>query len=546
MSDSFDLVSRPWIRVRSASGVEEVSLREVFARAHQLTSLAGELVTQDAAILRLLLAILHRAVGSGPGHPVEWWKVMWEAPALPTEAIDRYLDRWADRFNLLDDHAPFLQVAGLSAAKTSGLVKLVSDVPDGEGAKLFTTRAGPELESLSLSEAARWLVHCQAFDPSGIKTGMHGDPRVKGGKGYPIGTGWAGRCGLVIAEGRDLKETLLLNLVLGTTDSDARPDLPVWERAPLGPGVERRHSEPLGPVDLLTWPARRVLLRRSEAQLGRVTDVLLGNGDRLEIVNRHRLEFMSGWRRSANQEKTHGVPTYMPRAHDPSRQLWRGMAAVLAKQTPMGAVANDPAQHLPPAVIEWLARLTREEALPPWAPIRIRAVGVSYGTQDASVDSLYDDTLTMQAGLADDDSLRQTVIDATLCAEGAVWNAVGQLGANLALAAGRDVEGPRERAREAGYDRLSHPYAGWLAGLRPDSDPDEALVEWQRTVRSVLGALGQELIDQAGEAAVFGRQAGGRHVDIGLASRWFVGSLRKVLPGAFSVPTSSMKESTNG
>lgn len=324
-------------------GVRDVSLRECFAEAHVIRALAGEVATQDAAILRLLLAILHRSVADLPEYAVDVWRGLWAAPTLPLVAIDQYLDRVEGRFNLFDDVAPFLQVADLSAAKTSGLVKLVADVPDG--APFFTTRAGVELESLSLSEAARWLVHVQAFDPSGIKTGMQGDPRVKGGKGYPIGTGWVGRCGLIIAEGVTLKDTLLLNLVLGTGESDAEPDLPVWERKPLGPGPEHRHPEPLGPIDLLTWPARRVRLVRSPDQPGRVIDVLLGNGDRLEVANRHRLEFMSGWRRSRNQEKTHGVPTYMPRGHDPSRRLWRGWPGSLRKMRAQVRFATSQQQH---------------------------------------------------------------------------------------------------------------------------------------------------------------------------------------------------------
>ena len=507
----FNLITEPWIRVRDGEGVRDVSLRECFAEAHTIRALAGEIVTQDAAILRLLLAILHRSVAGMPGYAVDVWRGLWEAPMLPLAAITDYLDRVAGRFNLFDDTAPFLQVAGLSANGTLGLVKLIADVPDG--APFFTTRAGPELESLSLPESARWLVHAQAFDPSGIKTGMHGDPRVKQGKGYGIGTGWAGRCGLIIAEGETFKETLLLNLVLGTGESDAEPDLPVWERKPLGPGPEHRHPEPLGPVDLLTWPARRVRLVRSPDQPERVVDVLLGIGDKLEVANRQRLEFMSGWRRNPTQEKAHGVPTYMPRAHDPSRRLWRGMAGVLAQAPSAGAVRNEPQPSLPPQVIEWLSQLAGN-GLPPDVAITMRAVGTSYGPKDSSIVDVYDDELSLTVAVASEPTLRQTVIDATLCAEDAVWKGLGQLGSNLAVAVGRAVDGPRERAREAGYDRLEPAYAAWLAQLGPGSDPEAALAEWQKMVRSVLVPIGNDLVTRAGKAAIFGRNVDGRHIEL--------------------------------
>ena len=39
--------------------IEEVSLITVFEQAHLYTDLAGELATQNVAMLRLLLAVLH-------------------------------------------------------------------------------------------------------------------------------------------------------------------------------------------------------------------------------------------------------------------------------------------------------------------------------------------------------------------------------------------------------------------------------------------------------------------------------------------------------
>ena len=104
----FNLITEPWIRVRDGEGVRDVSLRECFAEAHVIRALAGEVATQDAAILRLLLAILHRSVADLPEYAVEVWRGLWAAPTLPLVAIDQYLDRVEGRFNLFDDVAPFL------------------------------------------------------------------------------------------------------------------------------------------------------------------------------------------------------------------------------------------------------------------------------------------------------------------------------------------------------------------------------------------------------------------------------------------------------
>ena len=60
MEPEFNLLDEPWIRVRHPDcSVEEVSLKTLFAHAHEYEDLAGETPAQDLAMLRLLLAVLH-------------------------------------------------------------------------------------------------------------------------------------------------------------------------------------------------------------------------------------------------------------------------------------------------------------------------------------------------------------------------------------------------------------------------------------------------------------------------------------------------------
>ena len=55
----FNLIDEPWILVRKNSGeTTEVSLLDALTHAHEYDALAGELPTQDVAILRLMLAVL--------------------------------------------------------------------------------------------------------------------------------------------------------------------------------------------------------------------------------------------------------------------------------------------------------------------------------------------------------------------------------------------------------------------------------------------------------------------------------------------------------
>jgi len=62
----FDLTERPWLRALRLDGSEvDLSLREVFQQAPGLLRLVGDLPTQEFALFRLLLAILHDTV-DGP------------------------------------------------------------------------------------------------------------------------------------------------------------------------------------------------------------------------------------------------------------------------------------------------------------------------------------------------------------------------------------------------------------------------------------------------------------------------------------------------
>ena len=72
----FNLLDEPWIKVMKRDGtIDEVSLITVFEQEHLYTDLAGELATQNVAVLRLLLAVLHtvfsRVDEHGEDAPIE-------------------------------------------------------------------------------------------------------------------------------------------------------------------------------------------------------------------------------------------------------------------------------------------------------------------------------------------------------------------------------------------------------------------------------------------------------------------------------------------
>ncbi|MFE2302668.1 type I-E CRISPR-associated protein Cse1/CasA [Streptomyces sp. NPDC059445] len=526
---SFDLTDKRWIGVlRSDGSQDELSLREVFAQAGSLRRLVGDLPTQEFALIRMLLALAHD-VFDGP-RDIDHWDDLRSDPDC-FAPVPAYLDRHRERFDLLHPQTPFFQTAGLRTAKDEvfPLNRMVADVPNGE--PFFTARM-PGVEHLSFAEAARWVVHAHAYDTSGIKTGAVGDDRVKGGKVYPLGTGWAGALGGIFVEGDTLRETLLLNLVAADTGEldIASDDRPAWRREPCEPGSAPRSAT--GPRDLYTWQSRRLRLHHDGQH---VHGVVLGYGDPLASRNTHQREPLTSWRRSKAQEKKLGqVPVYLPREHDPARAAWRGLESLVADRTET-MQGQEAASYLRPGVLEWIARLVSDGQLQRNYLVRARVIGAVYGTQQSVIDDIVDDHLAMPVILLhrQDRSYARQAIGAAEDADRAV-RALGDLAADLARATGSEQEGPQATARQMGFDALEEPYRRWLASMAEAGDPFTQRQQWQRSVRQLVARLGDQLVEAAGDAAWQGRtvtdkKGGTLWLSAGLADTWFRGHLARAL-----------------
>lgn len=547
MTDAFNLWDEPWIGVRDAAGVtSEVSLTQLFAQSDSYAALAGDIGTQDACVLRLLLAILMRSLDAEKSRDElqDDWSQWWANRSLPVDAVWAYRKRVHDRFDLCDPVAPFMQVGGMESisGKTSGLAKLMADVPDG--ASPFSMRDGAVLKPLTLPEAARWLLHCQSFDASGIKTGMKGDARVKGGKSYPIGVGLTGAMGLVIAEGNTLTETLLLNLNLNMM-SDI--DSVVWERPPQEPGADRAHPVPTGPADMFTWPSRRIRLVTGDEG---VSDVLIANGDKVDVANQMRLEPMSAWKLKSGKKDV-----YVPRTHMASRQMWRGLAPLLARDPTPG-----PHGEVTLPLVNWLTELKQWGYLDPAHTVRLRTVGLDYKFPERSVIlGMVDDSLTMAVGAVGDPQMVAVIEHAAQVADaGAV--AVGDLSRDLAFVAGlytnpsanKSLVGAlRATGRERAYAALDPAFRQWITAQTAADMSKDNEATWYRTVWARLNSLGQELCREAGSRSVRGRQLSvdasfmpGEPVDTAWCWGRFQSNLAKATSDEPSITTATKKERT--
>jgi CRISPR system Cascade subunit CasA len=542
VNPEFNLIDDPWIQAQQLDGtVDLLSISGLLQNAHKYSRLTGDLPTQSLPILRLILAIVHRAI-EGPVDR-QAWEELWDAKCLPTEPIADYLKRHRHRFDLFHPETPFYQVAGLNKKNPElGLAAFIADVPTGN--PKYATRTAEGLERMGFGEAARWLVHCHAFDVAGIKGAADGDTRAKKGKSYSIGPGSLGRLGAVYPEGDNLAETILLNLIPDHRlykGGEANPaDVPVWERDPHGPAPEPRRDEsnPYGPIDLYTWQSRRL---RLVAEDSHVTGALICQGDRLELRDQFDNEPMTVWRRSRVQErKLKEAEVYLPRRHDPTRAIWRGLAAML-RAFPERSTRG--IQVRPPLVFAWIAEV--QYRLGTRKQIKYHVTGIDYGTQEAVIVDVIDDRITVAAAVFDDSNreLATMIVDSVDDAEAAI-RALTELARNLARAAGaRDgVDGAGDAASETGYAALDIQFREWLAALTADSDTNAERTKWQYIVRRAVLDIAGQLVSASGPSAWRGRRLDGKLINSAIAQIRFRRKLNQALKLTVTAPSEASDE----
>ena len=420
-SPDFNLCNEPWIPVLYVSGqTQEVSLKQLFDESNSIRKIHSGDATTDVAILGVAVVIFFRAVlenkeeyGELYREPKKWIQNISLGGSEQLYFVQDYLKKYQDRFNLFDAERPFMQVADLHTSK--GEVKPVSRLVLDSESEYFSMRAEQALTSLSYAEAARYLVTVQAYDYSGIKSGAVGDPRVKGGKGYPLGVGWYGTTGKIIVHGENLIETLLycidyeqlLNVekVKGKSHRIALQDKSVWERelpdtaaprAYKGGDPTKYKDEPApaaGMCEILTWQSRRV---RLFPENGRVTGVLVSNGDKWFDRNTYT-DPLTAYRFSKNQS-TQTNPVWMPKAHSAERTLWRGVDALL-----MRLDSSQIKQDKPAPVIR---QISSGKYFPAGAKANVQLVGMVYGNQSAVIEGTIDESLSLELALLTEQGAR--------------------------------------------------------------------------------------------------------------------------------------------
>ncbi len=498
----FDLLRESWVRVRLQDyRVEEVSLMDALLYAHEYRGLAGELPTQDAAMLRLLLAVLHtvfsRVDVDGRDAPLEnaedaliRWNELYRLGRFPEAPVRDYLTRWEDRFWLFHPERPFWQVPEAKIGTEYTASKLNGELSESSNKlRLFSSYAGEGKAGLSYAQAARWLLSVNGYDDTSAK------PK---GKGLPsVGAGWLGKLGYIQANGENLFETLMLNLTL--LQDGTKPwgeNHPCWELEKPRSAERTEIEQPDNPAQLLTLQSRRLLLKREGET---VTGFTLLGGDFFQRENAFS-EQMTVWRDAdpAKTKKT-GQTNYVPSRHDPAKQFWREFPAVFCE----GEGTRKP------GVVRWVESLQDDPECPLDRKrlIHFMICGMKYGDKDFFVNDSFSDGLTFHAAMLDTMKKKwRTAVSTEIgkCEKTAFI--MGRLAQELDLAAGDKNDTSADAARAQFYFLIDRPFRQWLQSIDPENnDVNEKADEWRDRLYRLAVEMGRNMVEEAGDAAFVGR-----------------------------------------
>ena len=542
---SFNLLDKPWIRVTYLEGrVDLVSLRDLLVEAHRIREISSDMPQQTLPILRMAEAVLYQAYAQryrpmiGDDNPtalLQLWWTLWQTGQFDPQVIDDYLERYHDRFDLFDAEHPFYQTPGLTYSSEDkeydSIGELQADVPKPKKF-LFSMRAKNDLDSLTLPEAARWLIFLQAYDPAGIKSPVDGETHVRNNKVYPpkskVGTGWLGALGNVYLEQDNLFATLMLNWCLinprGRGDDDiwfGKPgDLAPWEREPAGPDMNPDYH-PKGIVDMLTLQSRRVRLI-PDGSGSRVVGIIVCYGDVISADNMDVYEPMTAWRYgSENLRKKLGLPTAprMPVTFTSDKAIWRQLQPLISAGS-NGAGQTDDTR---PSVIRWVETLlnwNQDDAgsKKVLQMARIHTQSMIYGPQNSFFLDAIDDSLDANLQLLHLDAAAVDVVVQVVERTEDSVKALGSMVAQLNQSAGDKAQKDRfyaaiARVKERAYASLDQLFRQRIAEFGPSEDIEHYRNDWFQAVHRDLVGVAGEYRDQSPAPSFLPKANGARSAE---------------------------------
>ena len=519
----YNLLDEKWIQVASKDTVEKVSIKELFAGAAKYKELAGDMKTQDFAVMRVMLAILHTVFSrfDSNGDPYEFFEVdkesflqigeleeidledyedalyqtwidIWNAKEFP-KVVYEYLEKWRERFFLYDDKYPFFQVtkeviekdaAGGGEFYGKNINRLVSESNNKQA--YFSPKDESYKEYIADDELARWLITLQGY------IGTSDKKKVGTAKTYS--KGWLYDLGGVYLQGNNVFETLMLNFAIARNENNnlLKMQKPCWEAETMEKNIESYfHNRIDNIASLYTAWCREIFIDPNRTKEDKFA-CFIAKLPEIEHSDAF-LEPMTVWRYNDTGEYK---DKYRPRKHDANKSMWRNFGLL----TGVGEGIRKP------GVIEWLNKLgdisESEELGFNKENITLCAVCMlddGNATSWAPIDEV-EDTLNLKERVLVDTGdngwivrINKTITDTIDIIERVLKRFI----TDLLEIRNMDKSGDSKYVEQF-YFRIDLSLRKWIESLDIDNDKDIKEIEWRNVLKKAMKEYVDELVSNAG------------------------------------------------
>lgn len=569
----FNLLDEEWINVVTdyKGTTKLVGMKEFFENAHNYIALAGDTPTQDFAVMRFLLAVLHtvfsRYDADGKAYemlemndrmqPIEepeeyleeyedllmdTWKDLWNKGEFP-KVVNDYLEEWKDRFNLFDNKYPFYQVTesffddcdlvnqkGATDSASSISFKTVNRKVSetGENYAIFSMINSPEKGhkgKLEDDQLCRWLITYMAYSETADKTKFTRYHDIKNIKKYSGHKGWQYSIGAIHYKADNLFKTLLLNLVLVHPNEKfvGKMQTPAWE---LSPEENVRFYLENNSIDnlarLYTDYSRCVYIPKEENEFGRFFNIV-----QLPILDKkdNFLECMTIW--EYVKKKGDESKTWHPKENNVNEAMWRNFGLIY-----LGDKTNNP-DYRAPDIIKWFREISGN--ISSSDRIRLSAIGIKSDSSSSNTmtNEMYDD-LNLNLDVSTDIEKNGWVLRINELIEltkSFIENKyLNYLKSAYKLSTGN---GDPKKALinpslEHLYSVIDKPFKNWLESIKFNDDKEDKIANWKQTFKNIVLDEASRISKSIGDRAYIGiKDRSKKYINIALAFNQLVLDINK-------------------
>lgn len=510
----FNLTTDPWVKVfeTKTNREIEVSLIDLFSNSQDYRMLAGEMHSQDVAVMRLLLAILtteySRADADGEVYP--WLQSVGDLEKWPKlDRDDRLLKTWRDLYQAghfsqtvityLQAHQSEFDFFGekpFYQATTEEYDSLVPDnrrIENGKGrvgamminrtiaqsahtVGIFAGKTPDTKNKLSVSELIRWVIMYQSYTGVTDKTKIVpvGDEKIRSN------SGWLYKLTPIYVQGKSLFETLMMNLIL-ETPAAVEDQKPVWEYDSVSDyvAVQRKQIVPGNLAALYTAWTRVLHIDWSGLDEPIIFSAAIPMYDNLNAV----IEPMTGWR---FQKRFGGYKPILTTLAARNQRLWWNFDSYFPS-------VSDTITHRP-GIINWLAAIHDSGLTIPDTARLVSTVLVSEDNPSSQIPAL-ELTDILPVGLVMLLNPRwRDVISEAVSVNLKVNADYYHFASDLGTIRGKNPRIVASSMMTDYYRSLDKVFKAWLEGLTPHSDPAAELRTWRIELVDVVHQQADEIM----------------------------------------------------